>query len=243
MINLAGDLTYRLRCAAQYGKRIYRTLQGKDRFYSQAVVRRTTRLGADGTAWTYCTDGVGPSSVVYSFGVGTDVSFDLALVERHGLVVNAFDPTPRSLQWLRSQKLPERLRIHEVGLASFDGACHFHAPARLEHVSFRKYARNQDQAESIALPVRRLSTLMAELGHEHLDILKMDIEGFEYEVIDDIVRSRISVDQILVEFHHRWVDGGIKRTELAISTLASIGFEIFTVSPNGEDFGFVRTAA
>ena len=36
---------------------------------------------------------LGPESIVYSFGVGQDASFDLALIERFGATVHAFDPT------------------------------------------------------------------------------------------------------------------------------------------------------
>ncbi|HEY0913151.1 MAG TPA: FkbM family methyltransferase, partial [Bradyrhizobium sp.] len=34
-----------------------------------------------------------------------------------------------------------------------------------------------------------------------VDLLKIDIEGFEYEVIDSMLRSGPAVDQICVEIH------------------------------------------
>ncbi|GIS18490.1 MAG: hypothetical protein CM15mP120_04060 [Pseudomonadota bacterium] len=43
---------------------------------------------------------------------------------------------------------------------------------------------------------------MRDLGHDHLDVLKMDIEGAEYAVLDDMLQSNILPDQLLVEFHH-----------------------------------------
>jgi hypothetical protein len=42
---------------------------------------------------------------------------------------------------------------------------------------------------------------MQENGWNHIDLLKMDIEGFEYAVIDDILAHRLDVRQICVEFH------------------------------------------
>ena len=44
--------------------------------------------------------------------------------------------------------------------------------------------------------------MMRDLGHDHLDVLKMDIEGAEYAVLDDMLQSDILPDQLLVEFHH-----------------------------------------
>ena len=37
-----------------------------------------------------------------------------------------------------------------------------------------------------------------------IDILKMDIEGAEYDVIDDIINSPVPIAQVLIEFHHRF---------------------------------------
>ena len=68
-------------------------------------------------------------------------------------------------------------------------------------------------AEAIEVPVRRLSTIMRELGHGAIDLLKMDIEGAEYEVIADLLACGADVRQLLVEFHHRWPEVGIARTK------------------------------
>jgi len=35
------------------------------------------------------------TAVVYSLGIGEDISFDLALIEKYGARVHAFDPTPK----------------------------------------------------------------------------------------------------------------------------------------------------
>ena len=38
-------------------------------------------------------------------------------------------------------------------------------------------------------------------GHDSIDLLKIDIEGFEYEVLEDCLEDRIPIKQICVEFH------------------------------------------
>ena len=45
---------------------------------------------------------------------------------------------------------------------------------------------------------------MNEFGLNHIDVIRMDIEGAEYEVLENILNNRISVDQILSEFHDRY---------------------------------------
>jgi hypothetical protein len=54
--------------------------------------------------------GLNEESLVYSFGVGEDISFDKEIILRHRCCVFAFDPTPRCINWIKSQ-IP-RKRFH-----------------------------------------------------------------------------------------------------------------------------------
>ena len=93
---------------------------------------------------------------------------------------------------------------------------------------------------SCELPVKRMQTFLSELRHARIDLLKMDIEGAEYAVIEDLIASGILVKQLLVEFHHRWKEIGPSKTKQAIRNLNAAGYEIFAVSPSGEEYGFVN---
>lgn len=56
---------------------------------------------------------------------------------------------------------------------------------------------------------------MDELGHRRIDILKMDIEGMKFSIFDDIVNSKIDVQQICVEVHDRfYIDGNNRLKEM-----------------------------
>ena len=81
---------------------------------------------------------------------------------------------------------------------------------------------------------------MEELGHNHIDLLKMDIEGAEYEVLDEILRHELPVRQILVEFHHRFPGIGIGRTLDTVKRLRDAGYKLFHVSPWCEEFAFLK---
>ena len=59
---------------------------------------------------------INENSIVYSFGIGEDISFDKALIDIHGCHVFGFDPTPKSIDWIKSQKLPENFNFYEYGL-------------------------------------------------------------------------------------------------------------------------------
>ena len=78
------------------------------------------------------------------------------------------------------------------------------------------------------------------LSHSQIYILKMDIEGSEYEVIDCVIDKKIPVKQILVEFHHRFPAIGIAKSKIAINKLNLAGYKIFHVSVTGEEYSFIK---
>jgi FkbM family methyltransferase len=196
-------------------------------------------IGNDRAGWIICPTNLSSASVVYSFGVGEDISFDLELIKRFGLRVHAFDPTPKSIEWVIKQELPFEFKFSPYGVADYDGMCKFSPPMNNEHISYTVLNRPTPWP-SIEAPVRCLRTIMGELGHDKIDLLKMDIEGAEYSVLADLLASHIRVDQLLVEFHHRFPEVGVNKTKGAIKGLNAAGYRIFSVSPSGEEFGFLR---
>jgi FkbM family methyltransferase len=221
------------------GRRAIRSVAGRDLFYLRQVRARRLRLGRPEARWCVCPAGLGSDSVCYSFGVGEDISFELALIERFELRVEAFDPTPRSLAWIKSQPLPPEFTLHEVGLAPWDGTAPFSPPVDPTHVSY-SMVRCESAGPAVYAPVRRLATIARMLGHTRIDLLKMDIEGAEYRVLPDCLSSDLQIHQILVEFHHRWDVIGIAETKRAISFLRDRNYRIANVSPSGCEYTFLR---
>ena len=41
-----------------------------------------------------------------------------------------------------------------------------------------------------SIKVKRLTTIMRELGHEWVDVLKIDIEGHEWPVLEDMIADK-----------------------------------------------------
>ena len=232
----------RLQQSVQHVKRALHVLCGQDFWQSPQILSEKISLGNDGANWCVCPNGLSASSIVYSFGVGEDISFDLELIRRFGACVHAFDPTPRSIEWVAKKLLSEKFVFHAYGVSDFDGAAKFLPPVNPAHVSHTLLAR-ETPWPGIEVPVHRLMTIMKQLGHACIDLLKMDIEGAEYAVLHDLLASGISVNQLLVDFHHRWPELGPQKTKQAVRDLNSAGYRIFDVSPSGEEYSFLRTAS
>jgi FkbM family methyltransferase len=213
---------------------------GRDLLLKPEVQCDKTRYGLEYGGWDVVAAGIDACSVVYSFGVGEDASFDIALIEQYGLTVHAFDPTPKSIQWVKNQGFSDRFVLHGYGIAATDGVVSFNPPENPDHVSHTMLGKPATAANAISVPVKRLGTIMRELGHAHIDILKMDIEGAEYDVIEDILQSNIRPGQILIEFHHRFPGVGVGKTREAIAQIRSMGYGLFSVSDTNEEYGFIR---
>ena len=233
----------KLRTAVHTIKRLGRYSVGREVFYRRDLSCAFEVLGSYGAQFAICPELISHDSVVYSCGIGTDVSFDLEIIHRFGAEVHAFDPTPRSLEWLKMQQLPGRFRVHEYGLADHDGSTSFALPNSPLHVSHSMVLGRSHQKATISAPVRRIASIMKELGHTRIDLLKMDIEGAEYDVIDDLVTGSVPVRQLCVEFHHRWPEIGAGKTRNAIDRLRAAGYRIFHSADTGEEYSFVGLGA
>lgn len=187
--------------------------------------------------WFLCPDLLEPDSIVYSIGIGRDLSFDLSLTDKFGVRVFAFDPTPEAVAWVRAQQLPTSILVRGIGVAAFDGLADFSPNTEAGNPSFSFVVGGSGR--ETRCEVRRLSTLMAGEGHSRIDLLKMDIEGAEYEVLEDIFRTAIPIRQLLVEFHHRKLSGGSRLTRRAVERLQAHGLRLVHVSPGGQEFLFV----
>jgi FkbM family methyltransferase len=212
---------------------------GRDVWQTRQLRTETVTLGGRGASWTFCPAPLLATSTVYSLGVGDDISFDLELIERFGVTVHAFDPTPRSIEWIKAQALPTEFVFHPFAIGAVDGTCRFSPPSDPSHVSHSLIPRDTP-GPMIEVPVHRLTTILRMLGHESIDLLKMDIEGAEYDVIGDLLQAEIHVGQLLVEFHHRWREVGTQPTRNAIRELNAAGYRIFQVSPR-EEYSFLNT--
>ena len=221
-------------------QRLMRSLLRRRVHLKSRVSCEQLQLGTEYGGYAVCPTGLDGRSVVYSFGVGCDVSFDQALIAARGVTVHAFDPTPRSIEWLKTQALPDSFVFHPWGIADFDGVARFHAPKDPTHVSHTLLEAGNVGTGTVEVPVFRLRTIMDKLGHERIDILKMDIEGAEYGVLADLLGSGVPIAQILIEFHHGRSGVPLSTTQAAVDQLERAGFRAFHESPSGYEFSFLR---
>ena len=197
------------------------------------------RVGESHMVLTVHPDTLDRDSVVYSFGVGTETGWDLAMIERFGVTVHAFDPSPGCVEWVGQNSWPEKFVFQPIGIGDHDGTLKLFPPrtARTYNYSCLNPAGHDTAVE---VPVKRFGTIAQELGHDRVDLLKIDIEGAEYAVLPDILESRVPVGQILIEFHHGYPKLSLDDTRTALALLRSHGYRIFDISRRAREFSLLK---
>jgi FkbM family methyltransferase len=116
----------------------------------------------------------------------------------------AFEPNPDMFALLQeniSMNCLADVSAEKVAVAAQEGEATFVRPTIADPGSFITHNGVPDGVDSVTVPTVRLSTAVNRLGS--VDLLKLDIEGSEYEVLGELEQTR-AIDKIkacIIEYH------------------------------------------
>jgi FkbM family methyltransferase len=179
-------------------------------------------LGSPYGGWTIPGGLIQPSWVCYCVGIGGDITFDLELIRRYGVRVRAFDPISDFVDDARDRAGDQPgFSAHQAAIHTSDG------PLRMQvthHVASRSVssAGLYDSHDFIELPGRTLRSLMDELGDDRIDLLKLDLEGGEYDVVRTLDPRALGVKILAIQLHH---SRSVRAARALIAHLHQDGYE------------------
>ena len=162
---------------------------------------------------------LGPDSLVMDLGANAG-HFAHAMVERFGCSCVAVEPSPE--MFARIVPHP-RIRAVQAAVTPADGPVRFHVSSGPLNSSLAQVP--EDYVNTIAVEGKRLDTLAREAGWDHIDLLKMDIEGIEIQVLRSCSPEFLqSIGQMAIEFHD--FNGMLTKEEVAetLAYLETLGF-------------------
>lgn len=183
------------------------------------------------------------SSIVYSCGIGDDFTFDLELGQYLGRPTYAFDLTPQSLKKYSILYNLHKPIFYNFGISDIDGEEKFNILKEFDNYMAasnlmlgNKCGRGEE--DFVTFHVRTIPSIMKELKHSHIDVLRMDIEGAEFKVFPTLFDLKIYPTQISVEIHN--IDDKFN-LEFALNLLETNGYKMIWNSEEYKECTFIRS--
>ena len=149
-------------------------------------------------------------------GVGCQITFETELVQRFGAKVFLFDPSPTGIDYVRNNPPPRGIHFCDVGLSGTEGKNGFSGP--MEDGSW--VAGGNDKFSCVTV-----KSFMRHRGLDSIDLMKLNIEGFEYGVIFDCLESKVKIRQIVVSFHDKYQGIPTFKTIKCVLSLIKHGYK------------------
>jgi FkbM family methyltransferase len=184
------------------------------------------KLGTEYGGWYVPTNmNLNENSIIYSGGVGEDMSFDILLTSKYNCNIFLIDPTKKALRHFDEVKLYynkgqtftgniqndyynqikdskpnlEHFFYINKGLWDCKTELKFYKQSNENYVSQslieNMFSNNYDIVE-----VDTIKHIMKENNHSKIDLLKLDIEGAEIKVLDQMFNDHIYPTYLLIEF-------------------------------------------
>jgi FkbM family methyltransferase len=190
--------------------------------------------------------------VVIDIGAHDGSSFALPYSQDPDTTVYAIEPNPILVQQLRSHNRPN-LRVYGVAMGEVEGMSAFYLnrddqtssllPATCEG-AWQAFAPQLDPVDVIEVPVQRLDDFLRREGIVEVDLLKIDAQGFDFQVLKGAGNALQSIRRIQLEVQLQPLYQGSGSKAEIVAYLSDRGFELVRSMPQTdgleENLEFVR---
>lgn len=170
-----------------------------------------------------------PKSTVVDIGCYIG-DFSIFVANTYGARVIAFEPSPDNYELAKSNiarnNLDSQVQLKQLALGNGSPITLFvRRQGEETHVTFDPHP----DAEPEQVPSIRLKDAL-DMAQGHIDLLKIDCEGFEYSIIESTaIEDLAQVKAISLEYHH--IDGWHQKLEVIRQKLQQAGFVIHQRAP------------
>jgi len=167
------------------------------------------------------------SCVLLSFGLASDTTWEHEMrLLRPKCEIHGYDPTPAARDIMTRDAKEIGIVYHEMGLCG--------EPSSTETTTPPTHKWNGN--------CQTLPEIVESLGKDHIDVLKIDIDGLEFDAVDAAwngpkgCAGMVPVGQVEMEIHHMWLREENRDPPVAfiklMDTMERCGFRLFSKEPN-----------
>lgn len=138
------------------------------------------------------------SNIVYSGGVGRNISFDEDITTELNCKARLFDPTPSSIEYMKN-KQTDKILFYPYAIFKENQSVkiYFDKYNQVKSNSISNFL-NFDKNDFYYCDAFNIPYLMEKFNDKFIDILKLDIEGVAIEVIENCFEKDIYPTQMLL---------------------------------------------
>lgn len=154
---------------------------------------------------------LGPDSVVLDFG-GYDGVWALEMTEAYGCRVHAFEPVPELFAKMAAATADDpRITCWPFGVGATDATLSFSVGG-----PGSSSVGGAADWPSVEGQVRDVDAALREVGLDHVDLCKLNIEGAEYDVLDRMAETGWfeRIDHLQIQFHDTHPDAFARRRRI-----------------------------
>jgi FkbM family methyltransferase len=193
-----------------------------------------TRLGTDYGGWYCSLDMIPEGSTILDLGVGEDFSFSAALIQEKAVNIVAVDPTVKSKEFMKNFEDIECVSFLNRAITTLGGHVTMHRNNNPDHVSDSRYYGHSAVGSNGSYSAPGVSIALLRELYPDLSLIKMDIEGSEY----DVYEQTFGIPQVLIEVHDFCMGHG---TDQKTATLKeAFDREGYTLFEHGNDLHFIK---
>jgi len=136
--------------------------------------------------------------LLYSGGVGANISFDKEFIKETNGYARLFDPTPSCSDFMKD-KISENLKFYPYALYKDN------TKTKIFYDRFNQVRSNSisnflnfNESDFYYCDTYNIPTLIKKFNDDEIDVLKLDIEGVSIEVVENCFDNNIYPDQIII---------------------------------------------
>ncbi len=137
--------------------------------------------------------------------IGQSINWAKKIFSNNNLKIDSFEPLPQNIKILKEKYSNEKnITIHEKAVSITDGHLEFYCQNWGARTGSSLVRGKKSTSESIAVETINLSKWIIEnINEDEIPVLKIDIEGSEYEVLPHLFENKIHkvIDYWLIECH------------------------------------------
>lgn len=193
-------------------------------------------LGSKYGGWSVDLDSIKDGDFIIDAGIGEDLTFDIELSDIKNINIIGIDPTIKSHEYVQKINLKNLVLIKKAVWIEDDTKIKMYKNSNPDWVSESFYIdhANVSKFENYEIETISFRTLIEKYKPT---LIKMDIEGAEY----DVIKQCVGIKQICVEFHHTQIKNkNLNDTISMINFYEMNGYDVVHSSNNYQEVTFLK---